>query len=618
MLPCIAQNQYVPPKVPEKYCKDLNEAAFAADAGNTERAIEEIRSLIAKYPTWTEPRHQLTRILYDAGMQEESVKELQESLAIDTNSQLQQLYILGRLYEETGDFEKALWAYRTVIKKGIHYQGLVQRAMASLSALEDKTQLFKNDYSIELTPMPEGINTAGHEALGRWTIDGKELIFTRWIDRQEDLFVGRFNEEGKLIRVDEVSFNSEFSEGGHTISPDGKYIVFTSCDRQDGLGGCDLYLSVLNNNEWTKPMNMGPAFNSAGWDSEPVFGIDGQSIYFASTRPGGFGGSDIWLVRELSPGKWSPPSNAGPQINTSDNEESPFISFDGRTIYFMRDGNKGLGGFDLYLAHTGIDGKWKEAQNMGAPINSGADEGALAVHPDGRRALITRKTVDRKNDLFEFELPLQFRSTPVQVLYVHVTDRETSKPIRAQLELFDVRGGDTVRVSQKGDENGNITMTLDQNKSYGLISSAEGYIMHSSNLPADTAAVRNLEINMTSLKDAVDKPIVLKNIFFETGSSKLLQSSHTELNKLLMTLRNNPLMKMEIRGHTDNVGTDDYNQQLSEDRAKSVYQFLIDNGIDSSRLSYKGFGELQPVSENETESGRQVNRRTEFVIVRNQ
>ena len=320
------------------------------------------------------------------------------------------------------------------------------------------------------------------------------------------------------------------------------------------------------------------------------------------------------MTYEMSLGKWSKPINLGPEINTVNNESSPFIHFDGRTMYFMRDGEAGLGGNDLYIARQGIDGKWRSAVNMGSPINSGSEEGALALHPDGKRAMITRFTETGKEDLFEFVLPEEFQSTPVQALYVNVIDKETRRPVHARLEIFDIDNGDTIRISQWADEKGDITVTLDRNKSYGMIASAENYIMHSSNLPEDTSAVRRINIEMIALNKAVDKPIALNNIFFETGSAKLLPSSNPELNKLVWTLRNNESMRIEIRGHTDDVGMDDYNQLLSEERAKSVYQYLIDRGIDASRLSFKGFGETQPVATNETEEGRKMNRRTEFVV----
>lgn len=610
----VGQTAYTPPKISEKYTKDLEAAIMLASAGKTDQAITEIDELIKKFPTWTEPRQHLGRILYESGKKNVAIKILEDAIAIDTNSQLQQLYTLGRLYQEAGEYDKALHAYNTVIRKAIHQQGLVQRATAGVQDLESKRQLIDSTYSITLLPLTEGINTIEHEALGRWTVTGREVIFTRYANDQEDLFQARLDEDDRLIGVEDFSFNTNLNEGGHTISPDGKYMIFTSCSRTDGMGSCDLYLVIWEENAWSKPVNMGPGFNSVSWDSQPCFGLDGLSLYFSSTRPGGFGGSDIWMVKEISRGNWSKPINLGPDINTTNNESSPFIHFDGRTMYFMRDGKEGLGGYDLYFSRQELNGQWKSALNMGSPINSGNDEGALSLHPDGRRAMITRYSDERKNDLYEFELPQQFQSTPIQVLHVHVTESGTSKPVLARLEVFDINKKDTIRTSQWADADGNITVTIDRNTSYGIIASAEGYIMHSSNLPADTSASRHLDITMIPLRSAVDKAIVLQNIFFETGSAKLLPSSNPELNKLLWTLRNNKNMKIEIRGHTDNVGEVDYNQQLSEDRAKAVYQYLFDRGIETTRISFKGFGETQPVATNETEAGRQNNRRTEFVI----
>jgi outer membrane protein OmpA-like peptidoglycan-associated protein/Tol biopolymer transport system component len=614
---CIGQEgHYVPPKVPEKVCKNLDMAVLAADAGQTESSIEQIQALINKYPTWTNPRHSLSKIYYTLGRKKDAIEILEASIAIDTASQLQQLYTLGRIYEETGQFDKALPTYKLVINYPGVNEKLLEKTMASYGKLEKKMSTFKSDYTITLTPLPQGINTKDQEALGRWTVDGRSVIFTRKIGQEEDLYAGYLQEGNIVSRVEEFAFESPYSEGAHTISPDGKYLIFTSCMRPDGMGSCDLYLSVLKNGKWTEPENMGPGFNSSSWDSQPVFGLDGTSIYFASARPGGKGGTDIWMTYEMSLGKWSKPINLGPEINTANNESSPFIHFDGRTMYFMRDGESGLGGYDLYFARQGIDGKWQSATNMGSPINSGADEGALALHPDGRRAMITRFNEEGKEDLFEFVLPEEFQSTPVQALYVNVIDKETRRPVHARLEIFDINNGDTIRISQWADEKGDITVTLDRNKSYGMIATAENYIMHSSYLVEDSSSARRINIEMVALTKAVDKPIALNNIFFETGSAKLLPSSNPELNKLVWTLRGNENMRIEIRGHTDDVGMDDYNQLLSEERAKSVYQYLIDRGIEPSRLSFKGFGETQPVATNENEEGRRMNRRTEFVIGR--
>jgi len=465
-----------------------------------------------------------------------------------------------------------------------------------------------------MTALPPTINTFQNDELGRWSVDGKTLMFTRIGPGQSSLYVAKYESKGKLLSVEQFPFDASYHGGGHTISPDGKKIIFSSCNRNDGFGGCDLYISTLIDGKWSAAQNMGPSINGQLWERQPAFGVDGSTLYFVSNRPGGMGGDDIWIAHETSPGHWSAAVNAGPGINTPNNEGSPFVHFNGRTMYFMRDGNEGLGGYDLYLSRVGIDGKWKPAQNMGSTINSSSNEGGLALYPDGVTALITRATPDRGNDLFEFMLSTAYQSTPVQALEVNVADAETNKPIKAQLDVFDFNGMDTIRKSQLADEKGNITVTLDRNISYGVIASADGYIMHSSNLPATTEPLRHLNIKMNSLQSSVAKPMTLQNIFFDSGSFEILSSSVPELNSLVKTLQNNPGMKIEIRGHTDNVGDDAANQLLSENRAKSVFSYLKEKGIPASRISYTGFGEKQPIASNDTEEGRKQNRRTEFVI----
>jgi outer membrane protein OmpA-like peptidoglycan-associated protein len=467
---------------------------------------------------------------------------------------------------------------------------------------------------IKLAALPAVINTSDNEELGRWSLDGKTLLFTRKGLTASSLYAAKFESKGKLISVEKFPFDSTYRGGGHAISPDGKNLIFTSSNQKIGFGSSDLYLSELRNGKWSPPQNMGPSINGQKWDGEPAFGNDGTSFYFTSNRPGGMGGYDIWIVRQSSPGHWSNAVNAGPGINTPNNEGSCFVHFDGRTIYFMRDGNQGMGGYDLYIAHMGIDGKWKPAENMGSSINSNSNEGGLALYPDGVTALITRATPDRGNELYEFELPPVYQSTPVQALHVNVTDAATLKPVRAQLEVFDFNGMDTIRQSQIADEKGNITVTLDRNMSYGVIASAEGYVMNSTNLQPTKESSRNLNVKMISLASSVSKTMALQNIFFETGSYSILSSSEPELNSLARTLQNNPGMKIEIRGHTDNVGDAVSNQLLSENRAKSVFIYLTGKGITADRIAYKGFGEKQPLGSNDTEEGRKQNRRTEFVI----
>ena len=468
--------------------------------------------------------------------------------------------------------------------------------------------------TVNMISMLPSINTWQNDELGRWSLDGKTLIFTRIGPVKVDLYAAKFESKGKLISVEKFPFDSTYRGGGSTISSDRKKIIFASGNREDAFGSLDLYISTLVNGKWTAGQNMGPSINGQKWDGEPAFGKDGSSFYFTSNRPGGFGGYDIWMVKETSTGHWSAPVNAGPGINTTNNEGSPFIHFDGRTMYFMRDGNEGMGGYDLYLSHAGIDGKWKTAQNMGSSINTAASEGGLALYPDGITALITRTTPSNGNDMFEFELPEQFRSNPVQALQVKTTDAETGKAVRAQLVVFDINGNDTIRKSQLADEKGNITVTLDRNVTYGIVATADGYVLNSSNLPATAESLRYLNIKMNSLASSKDKPITLQNIFFETGSYALSSSSGPELQLVMQMLQKGANIKMQIRGHTDNVGDAASNQLLSENRAQAVYNYLVENGISPTQLSYIGLGETKPVASNDTAEGRQKNRRTDFIL----
>lgn len=610
------QSGYAPPKVPQKYHDDLREAALRADEGLTERAIAEINALIEKYPTQLEAYHQLSRIYYQSGQKDESIRVMESAISLDTASQVQQLYTLARLYDEAGHLEKAWNTYQAVYRYAATDPSLGERALEGLDELEIKRQLWVTDYTIDLVSLSPEINSTDNEALGAWTLDGQNIIFTRLVGEQEDLFIAHYDEKGELKEVNEFPFNSPAGEGAHAISPDGKYLIYTSCDRRDGMGSCDLYLSVFKDSLWQAPINMGPAFNSPAWDGQASFGIDGKSIYFSSSRPGGHGGRDIWYVHEISTGKWSKPINAGSGINTQQNEESPFIHFDGKTLYFMRDGKHGLGGYDLYISRKSLDGKWQVAENMKPPINSAADEGALSVHPDGKQAMITRRNNTGKNDLYTFILPGQFASNPVQQLNVHFYDAMTSGPVRARLEIFEINGEDTIRISQWSDEKGKLALSLERNKQYGLIAQAENYVMHSAQLDPDNTSSREIAVPMIALAAAKDKPVVLSNIFFETGSYTLLPASEPELHRLWSMLKHNENMSIEIHGHTDNVGSDEDNMVLSEARARSVYDYLTLRGIPASRVSYKGFGETRPVASNDTEAGRKANRRTEFVVIK--
>ena len=604
-----AQQPYAPPKIPAKAQKDLETAMLRIGGGQVEAGIADLEELIRRYPTWLEPRASLARTQYEQGKKDAAIRTIEASVAIDTLSQLDLLYTLGRLYQETSQWDNAGACYAAVARKGVHVPGLAGKATASLKELEAKRALTTSDFKLELFPMTGEINTPAHEALGRWTLDARQFIFTRRADAQEDIYLATLDSMGNPVKVEAWTWNTAMNEGAHAISPDGTYLIFTACNMPDGRGSCDLYMAVRRGEHWAQPRNMGAPINGPSWEGQPCFGLDGQTLFFSSSQPGGYGGRDIWYTTRRAPGKWNVPVNAGPGINTSADEESPYVHFDGRTMYFMRNGKDGLGGYDLYIARMGIDGLFGKAENMGAPINSGADEGALSLHPDGELAVITRLTEDRKNDLFTFTLPMKWRATPTQALHVALSDAQTGQPVPGRVELFEIID-DNARLSQPADEQGKLTLSLTRDTEYGLLALADGYYPRSISLAASNSADRAEEIRLEPVNTTA-ATLVFENILFETGSATLLPTATHELDQLSRLLVEHPAYHAEIRGHTDDVGDDADNQRLSEARAKAVRDELVRRSIDAGRLTTIGFGETQPVADNKTAEGRRKNRRTE-------
>lgn len=610
-----AQEAYSPPKVPAKAQRSYEQAVLLAAEGRTAEGIRMLEDLIRQQPDWLEPREALARAQYEQGNRKDAIQTIESSLAIDTLSQLRLLVTLARLYEETDQWKKAEACYTAVVRKGIHEPALTAKASAGLQALEEKQALSGGADAVEFVPLPDGINTPAHEALGRWSLDGKQLMFTRRESSDEDIYFATMDSLGRATEILPWSLNTPQNEGAHAISPDGRYLIYTACNMPDGSGSCDLYMATKRSIHWAQPRNLGAPVNGPSWEGQPCFGLDGMTLFFSSNRPGGYGGRDIWYSTMRAPGKWTVPLNAGAAINTAADEESPYSHFDGATLYFMRNGKDGLGGYDLYISRKLPGGAWSRAENMGAPINTGADEGALSLHPDGIHAVITRMTEKNKNDLFQFVLPEKFRAAPTQALDITLLDAVTRQPLKGRVEIFEITEFDTARLSQESDEQGQLTLTLRKHREYGLLGQAPGYLPVSITLIANDAPDRRQEILLQPVT-AEPATIVFENILFATGSAELAPAAEVEIRRLYELLAGQPGVQAEILGHTDDAGDGDANQQLSEARARAVRDALIGRGIDPARLSSKGLGETQPVADNTTAAGRRKNRRTEVRLVR--
>ena len=463
------------------------------------------------------------------------------------------------------------------------------------------------------------INTADDEYLPTATADESTLIFTRKINSNED-FYKSVKADGKwktAVSLSDKINTPNYNEGAQSISQDGKFLFFTGCNRPDGLGHCDIYISQKKGDDWSKPFDLSPPVNTSGWEAQPSISADGRTLYFVSNRKGGYGGYDIWKS-ELTDKGWGEPENLGANINTSFNEQSPFIHPDDSTLYFCSDGWPGLGGKDLFVSRLGKDGKWQKPENLGYPINSNGDENGLTTTANGNYAFFASNNLNGYGgyDIYTFELPQSDRAKRVTYVKGTVKDAITKEPLESAVEIIELQKNATVYQDYSSADQGDFLATLVTGKNYGLNISKAGYLFYSANFSLIGHEDKNpFEIEVLLQPIEIGNKVILNNIFFDTNKFDLKPESQGELQKLIDFLTVNPTIHIEVSGHTDNVGNDQSNQTLSENRAKAVYDFLIANGIKTDRLVYKGYGETQPVAGNDTDEGRSKNRRTEFKII---
>lgn len=396
-------------------------------------------------------------------------------------------------------------------------------------------------------------------------------------------------------------------------------LIFTSCVGRKGYGSCDLYVSYRTGDEWSEPENLGPNINSASWESQPSLSPDGRTLYFVSDRPAGFGKRDIY-VSYYKNDSWTKATNLGNKINTADDEVSPFIHANNQTLYFSSKGHPGFGGFDLFTAELTEVG-WTNPVNLGFPLNNSDDQVSLFISSDGKKGYYAYeenyRTAHYVSRLFEFGVPeiiqVENRSNYVQG---KVYDAKSKLPIGAQIELYDIAKDELISAVTSDAVTGDYLMVLTQGSEYALYVSQPGYLFQS--LAFDYSEVVDFEpINIDVFLEPLTKGVTttLKNIFFDTDQYTLREKSKTELNKIVRFLKENETVRVGIGGHTDDVGSDEYNKELSLQRAKAVYDYLLQQGVNKQQLLYRGYGKAQPLVPNDSEENRQTNRRIDFTIL---
>jgi outer membrane protein OmpA-like peptidoglycan-associated protein/tetratricopeptide (TPR) repeat protein len=614
---------YNPDKVNKK-AQQLNEEAYeAAQEGNYTGAITLLDKALQADPKF------LDAILSKAGIYGNlknyplSVKEYENAFKLD--AQYSDVYLLPYSISlaGTGNFSKALEAVNKFLQNPT-----LNAQSKKAGNFRKSTYKFALDYAVlhpeaAAAPAPQNlgdsINTIHLEYFPSLTIDGKSMVFTRRINSDEDFYVSNFiNGSWSKARPIEGRVNTNLNEGAQNISQDGEWLVFTGCNYPEGLGSCDLYISYkTKSGKWTEPQNLPGVINSEFWESSPCLSPDKRDLYFSSNRTGGFGGKDIWVSHQNANGRWTEPVNLGPVINTSSDEGCPFIHADNQTLYFNSNGHAGYGATDLFLSRKKDDFNWSTPQNLGYPINTIDDEGSLIVASNGKTAYYASDGADTKGglDIYSYQLPDSSRAAKTLWVNGKVFDKKTGEGLPSLVELFEVNSSRMVSRLQT-DENGHYLITLPVGKDYVLNVNRKNYLFYSDHFSLPSNQVDTsfyVDIPLQPIETGAS--IVLKNIFFDSKKWELKPGSQTELNKVVQLLNDNPALKIEITGHTDNIGNPADNLILSENRAKSVVKYLIANGIAPGRLMSKGYGETRPIAPNNSEENRAQNRRTELKVL---
>lgn len=601
-------------------------------AGNDEKAREELNKAIEKAPDFIEPHLLLAEIYQTNKQTQQAIDEYQKAISINPGFNLNNFYNIALLEMSVGKYQDAKSDLERFLKKTHIHPDSKENAEQQLANCNFALEAIKKPVPFEPKNLGPAINSALDEYFPAVTADDQTFLFTRnnrtdKIALQEDFLISKKINGDWTTSTLMSGVNTPGNEGSPALSADGSLLFFVACATVEGsygagrkgFGSCDIFYSQKVGEKWSNPYNIGRGINSPAWESQPSFSSDGRTLYFLSNMPGGLGDADIWYSQLQNDGSWGRPVNIGPKINSRGKEESVYIHPDGKTLYFGSNGHVGMGGLDLYVARKNDAGEWGEPVNLGYPINTFADENSILINGAGDLAYIASSRPGGAGGLDIYQFNLYETARPGKITYMKgkVYDARTKQPLGAHFELIDLETTKGVMASDANPGNGEFLVVLPVERNYALNVSHPGYLFYSANFSLKDLTDQSKPYLMDVPMEPIDTGSVveLKNVFFETAKFDLKPESKVELDKLVNFLTVNKTIRIELDGHTDNVGDKKANQLLSQNRAKAVYDYLIAHGIDLKRLAYKGFGDTKPKVKNDSDANRAINRRTEFKVI---
>jgi outer membrane protein OmpA-like peptidoglycan-associated protein len=559
---------------------------------------------------------------------------------------------LFQVYHDQKDFKKAIY-YFDLIKKidsaaampFLVKQGVALASLGQYNAtykllepyisnnsiptyLKDKaTALFavcqfaiaeKMAPEISIQNMGDSINSPLSEYFPTISIQDSLFLFMRRLNlSREDFYTSSMGVDGFSAAVplsDTLNFAAK--KGSMSLSADLQTLYYAADYAEQGYGRYDIYKVQRSPWGWSKPKNLGQKINSDYWESAPSIAPDGNAIYFASNRPEGYGGIDIYVSFKNEKGFWEEAINLGPSINTKGDDQTPFIHADNQSLYFSSNGRAGFGGSDIYVSRKKIDGNWTTPVNLGYPINTYDNEGSIAVASNGATAYIASDRSDSRGELDIYKITLAENTRAFKTWFIkgQIVDATTKKSIAAALQIVDPASGYPM-MEMKIDSMGQFLLALPYFDSLGLKINSPGHDYLSSILPIDTVkamAGKTFDFALMPIEKIFTK--TFNQVYFETNAAVLQTISSVELDALVRYLKNTLNAQILIEGHTDNTGSAAQNNVLSLQRANAIGDYLQQKGIAANRIQRKGLGATMPIADNNTVAGRAKNRRTSFTI----
>jgi len=570
----------------------------------------------------------LSQVYQEWGKPEEAIVAAESAVAINPDFFPLVHYNLGNMLFARGEYERATSYYTKFLGYRNSRAESMEFAKFRLECCQFATFSKSNPVPFEPENLGTNVNSNMDDYWPSLSADENTLVITVnmpkdtnstevFRNRQEDFYYSTRDAEGNWMPVRSLGYpiNTPVNnEGAQSLSADGNTMYYTFCS-----GVCNLFVSKREvDGTWGKPRKLPEPVNLPySSEKQPSISPDGRTLYFVSNRGGGKGNFDVWKTTRLDGDNWSDPENLGDSINTPFNEQSPFIHFDNQTLYFSSDGHVGMGGLDILMSRKLNDTTWTIPVNLGYPINTHRSEDGLIVNARGTEAYYSSDIeLEKGRDIYMFELYKEVQPIPSSYMRGKVTDITNGRPLESSFHLVDIATGEEIMRSETS-YSGTFLVCLPTNRSYAFFVSSPGYLFHSEHF--DFSGVHSAQEpyrkNFGLRPIRVGEVMVMRNIFFETDSYELKSESVIELNRLVELLQNNPTMRIEVGGHTDDVGADDYNLKLSDNRAKAVVEFLQSKNIPTERLTWKGYGETKPVADNSTDEGKAQNRRTEIRVV---